>query len=250
MNCIFCCIFHQEGYLDLFYLLLESIQVNGNLDNLDNTTHLLVYTSTLFMNKIKQSPFMNRNIVFEISDSMDTVDKACKSRLDLFQLPSVAQFNYHKILYLDVDIIVQGDLHRIFEVCEQDVVYAKQEGVIWGDYWGGVSYFGKELDLYEDQSAFSTGILLFKNCQAVRDLFRHIHHHMEETPSHFVDQAHIVYNAFKYSMYNNKVLNDLIGDMEDIKAKRQKVLYHFHGDLGSPEKKLHLMHTFLQDIKK
>lgn len=113
---------------------------------------------------------MNPHIVFEISDSIDTIDKACKSILDLFQLPSVAQFNYSKILYLDVDvdILVRGDLQRIFDVCEQEVVYAKEEGVIWGVYWGGVSYFGKELELYEDQSAFSTGILLFKNCQAVR----------------------------------------------------------------------------------
>lgn len=254
MNCIFCCVFYEEGYLALFYLLLESIQKYGNLE--DHTTHLLVYTSTPFMNKIKQSPFMNPHIVFEISDSIDTIDKACKSRLDLFQLPSVTQFNYSKILYLDVDILVRGDLQRIFDVCEQEVVYAKEEGVIWGDYWGGVSYFGKELELYEDQSAFSTGILLFKNCQAVRDLFCHIHQHIKENPSHFVDQAHFVYTAFKYSMYNNKELNHLIGDMEDIrnikdirdiKDIKEKVLYHFHGDLGSPEKKLLLMHTFLKD---
>ena len=52
MNCIFVTVFNQEKYVDMFYLLLESIFIYGNLD--DNT-NILIYTSTTFMNKIKQS---------------------------------------------------------------------------------------------------------------------------------------------------------------------------------------------------
>ena len=52
MNCIFCCVFNQEEYVDMFFLLLESIFIYGNLDC---NTHVLVYTSTSFMNKIKRS---------------------------------------------------------------------------------------------------------------------------------------------------------------------------------------------------
>jgi hypothetical protein len=49
-SCIFCCVFNQEKYVEMFYLLLESINIYGNLDdNID----ILVYTSTPFMNMIK-----------------------------------------------------------------------------------------------------------------------------------------------------------------------------------------------------
>jgi len=69
MNCIFCCVFNQEKYVDMFLLLLESIFIFGNLNNLNNT-HILVYTSTEFMNKIKQNHlFNNEKIKFEINDT-------------------------------------------------------------------------------------------------------------------------------------------------------------------------------------
>ena len=51
MNCIYCCIFNQPKYVDMFYLLLESIFIYGNLDN---KTSILIYTSTTFMNIIKK----------------------------------------------------------------------------------------------------------------------------------------------------------------------------------------------------
>ena len=51
MNCIFICIFNQEKYVDMFYLLLENILLYVNLDY---NTNILVYTSTKFMNIIKK----------------------------------------------------------------------------------------------------------------------------------------------------------------------------------------------------
>jgi hypothetical protein len=87
MNCIFCCVFNQEKYVDMFFLLLESIFTYGYLDE---NTNILVYTSTPFMNIIKQSHlFNNEKINFEINDTYDNIDKACKARLDLFNLPSI-----------------------------------------------------------------------------------------------------------------------------------------------------------------
>ena len=65
MNCIFCCVFNHEKYVDMFFLLLESISIYGNLAE---HTHILVYTSTPFMNKIKQSHLWNETIQFEIND--------------------------------------------------------------------------------------------------------------------------------------------------------------------------------------
>ena len=43
MNCIFICVFNQEQYVDMFFILLESIFIYGNLNNTD----ILVYTLSL-----------------------------------------------------------------------------------------------------------------------------------------------------------------------------------------------------------
>ena len=58
MNCIFICIFNNEKYIDMFYLLLESIFIYGNLNE---NTEILIYTSTKFMNIIKQSHLFNHD---------------------------------------------------------------------------------------------------------------------------------------------------------------------------------------------
>lgn len=163
MNCIFCCVFAQEKYVDMFFLFLESIFIYGNLDH---TTDILIYTSTPFMNMIKQSHLFNDKIKFEINDTYHDVDKACKSRLDIFGLPSIA--NYKKILYMDTDILIKRDINQVFDVCKEDVCYAFEEGGIdvAEDYWG-MSLFGNEIHNYDDKTAFSSGILLFNNCENI-----------------------------------------------------------------------------------
>ena len=71
MNCIFVCVFNQEKYVEMFYLLLESIFIYGNLD--DNTD-ILIYTSTPFMNMIKQSQLFNdEKVKFEINDTYNDI---------------------------------------------------------------------------------------------------------------------------------------------------------------------------------
>ena len=121
MNCIFVCVFNQEKYVDMFFLLLESIFIYGNLD--DNT-HILVYTSTQFMNIIKQSHLFSEKIKFEINDTYNNIDKSCKARLDLFNLSSIT--NYNKILYLDTDILVKDNINKVFDTCKEDILYVKK----------------------------------------------------------------------------------------------------------------------------
>ena len=165
MNCIFCCVFYQEKYVDMFLLLLESIL---NYGGLDSNTYILVYTSTGFMNRIKQSHlFNNEKIKFEINDTYNNIDKACKSRLDLFSLPSIK--NYNKILYLDTDILVKDNINKVFDVCNEDLLYTLEEGEINSDTdcWGK-TLFGDEVNNYDDKSAFTSGILLFNNCEKIR----------------------------------------------------------------------------------
>jgi len=108
-NCIFVCVFNNEKYVDMVFILLESIFIYGNLDE---NTDILLYTTTPFMNKIKESHLYNDKIKFEINDTYNNLDKACKARLDLFNLPSIK--NYNKMLYLDTDIVIKDDMNKVF----------------------------------------------------------------------------------------------------------------------------------------
>jgi lipopolysaccharide biosynthesis glycosyltransferase len=111
-------VFAQHKYIDMFLLLLESIFIYGNLDK---NTNILVYTSTTFMNIIKKNNLFNdEKVKFEINDTYDNIDKACKARLDLFNLSSLKKYN--KILYLDTDILVKDDINKVFNVCQEDIL--------------------------------------------------------------------------------------------------------------------------------
>jgi len=246
MNGIFCCVFNQEKYVDMFILLLKSILTYGNLDC---NTNILVYTSTPFMINIKQSHlFNNEKIKFEINDAYNNIDKACKARLDLFNLPSVK--NYNKILYLDTDILVKDDINKVFNVCEKDILYVLEEGEInnSSDYWGK-TLFKNEINNYRDKSAFTSGILLFNNCEKIKDLFNKINEDIVKRPYHFscYDQPYIIYNAFKYNLYNNKILKTLVVN-NDNNIHSDKVIHHFPGGPGVYQHKIDAMNIFLNNL--
>jgi lipopolysaccharide biosynthesis glycosyltransferase len=214
MNCIFICVFNQEKYIELLYLLLESIDRYGKLDN---NIEILIYTSTQFMNIIKKSRFFNEKIQFEINNTYNTIELACKARLNLFNLNSVKR--YQKILYLDTDILIKGDLKVIFNLCKLDILYVLQEySLKCNDHWyGGKTLFGDEIEKYKDISAFTSGILLFNNCEKIKFLFNEINKDMVLRPFKFSchDQPYIVYSAFKHNLFNNKILKNYAANNND-----------------------------------
>lgn len=254
MNCIFICIFNQKQYVYLFRLLLESIFLYGSLDE---NTQILVFTTTEFMNMIKQFElFDDTKIKFEINDDeLNNIDSACKSRLLLFYLPSIN--NYEKILYLDTDILINKDINPLFDICKDDILYTLEEGEIDNPYdYYGITLFGNEIDKYPDKSAFTSGMLLFRNCEKIRVLFQKIIEDIMQRPYYFkcYDQPYIVYNAFKYNVYNNKLLKphavntlfqeDIVKYIED-----DFTIYHFPGIPGNYKSKLYRMYEFLDKMK-
>jgi len=246
MNCIFITVFNQEKYVDMFFLLLESIFTYANLDE---TTTILVYTSTPFMKMIQQSHlFHSEKIKFEINDTYNNIDKACKARLDLFHLVSVKDYN--KILYLDTDVLVKDDINKVFDVCKEDVLYVLEEGEIQNNTdWWGKSLFGDEANNYEDKTAFSSGVMLFNNCDKMKNLFDKINEDIAIRPRNFAcfDQPYIVYNAFKYNLFNNKILKSLVVN-NDKNIHSDKVIHHFPGGPGVYQHKIVNMTNFLDEI--
>jgi len=205
------------------------------------------------MNKIKQSVLYNEQMKFEINDTYDTVDKACKSRLDLFEFKSIS--NYDKILYLDTDIIIKNDINKVFDIVQKDLLYVLEEGTIdiitdkHGDYYGSTLFNEDEIIVYNKKNAFSSGILLFNNCEKIKFLFYKIKEDIIARPFSFYscDQPYIVYNAFKYNLYDNQILKKFaINDDFDINS--DIVIHHFPGGIGECEYKIFVIAYFLNKL--
>jgi FkbM family methyltransferase len=203
------------------------------------------------MNIIKQTQnhLFNENnekIKFEINDTYDNIDKACKSRLDLFDLHIS---HYNKIIYLDTDILVKDNIQKVFDVCYDDILYVVEEGTIDhnSDYWGN-TLFGNET--YNDKSAFTSGVLLFNNCEKIKNLFKKIKEDIIQRPYNFAcyDQPYIIYNAFKYNLYNNKILKQFVVN-NDNNIHSDKVIHHFPGGPGVYQHKIDAMTIFLNGLK-
>jgi len=201
------------------------------------------------MNIIKESFLFNEEKVkFEINNTYHNIDKACKARLDLFNLPSIT--NYDKILYLDTDILVKDDINKVFDICKEDILYVLEEGEINNntDFWGK-TLFGNEIECYNDKTAFTSGILLFNNCEKIKYLFNKINEDIIKRHYNFdcYDQPYIVYNAFKYNLYNNKILKSIVVN-NDNNIHSDKIIHHFPGGPGCYHHKIISMTTFLNSI--
>jgi lipopolysaccharide biosynthesis glycosyltransferase len=228
----------------MFFLLLESICISGKLSE---DTDILIYTSTAFMNIIKQSHLFIKNIKFVVNDTYNSIDSACKARLDLFFFKSVSK--YSKFLYLDTDIIVKDDINKIFQLDIAEKLYVVEEGTIDDpqDFWGK-TLFGDDVNKYEDKSAFSSGIMLFRNCENMRFLFEKINEDILIHPDLFHDQPCIIYNAFKYNMFNNKLLIDFVVN-NDSNINSNKIIHHFPGHPGIYQHKIINMSNFTNNLK-
>jgi hypothetical protein len=243
MNCIFISIFDEDKYLDMFYLLLESIFIYGKLN--DNT-NILVYTSSSLMNIITKSHLFNaEKIKFEIND---TYNIAClwQAKLDIFNLASI--IDYNKILYLNNNNIVKDDINIIFDNCRNDILYVLEEGNIDddSDFWGK-TLFGTETNNYSNKTAFTSDILLFNNCEKIKELFYKINEDIIKRPYNFdsYDKPYIVYNAFKYNLYNNNMLNYLVVNNES-NVHSSKIIHCFSEDT---QNKKNIMTNFMNSIK-
>jgi predicted O-methyltransferase YrrM len=255
-NLIFVCIFNNENFIKLLYLLLESIYIFGAINS---DTHILIYTSEEYMNIIKKSSLYSKNIIFSINNNYNSVNLGCRARLDLFELINEQNQdrisdNYEKILYLDTDILIKNNINKIFDLVSEDKIYALEEGSIDDENtsWGSSLFLNNnEIDNYEDKSAFSSGVMLFKNSTVIKNLFNIIKEHINTeniSEKWFHDQPYIVYNAMKHGLSNNKVLKEQVA-LNDYDIFNDKTIIHFCGAPGVCDHKLVNMTNYMNIIK-
>jgi lipopolysaccharide biosynthesis glycosyltransferase len=140
-----------------------------------DTIDFLVLTEPKFESAINDlSTMLNIPIRMKMCDTLNNVLDSCYARYSIFEYEHI--HNYQKILYLDTDIIVQNDLTTLFNIDIEDRIYAIPEGSIQFDAWGGMFFDFTTID--KSTSGINAGILLFKNTEFSRMLFKDITDHI------------------------------------------------------------------------
>jgi lipopolysaccharide biosynthesis glycosyltransferase len=242
------CVFRSREYITLFQYLAESIVLYGELtEDID----IIVLTQSDFKDDILRVSEGLPNVTTKIHEA-DTLFESGRARLMIFDHDLSA---YSKILYLDTDILVNEPLKPLFNIdLDPTKLYALEEGVISHKYYGGETLF----DLTQidgNTTAFSTGILLFKNSPEMKQLFSEINSRIDldiyekKMPiPECLEQPYVNYCAIIKEQYNNQALKTLVQN-NPIGITQGVPVYHFPGGPGFYWRKLIVMESF-RDLMK
>ena len=232
---VYFCVFHNTEYLSLVELLLLSARVFSS-DSL-NKVDLLIFTNSETTQKL-------HNLINKLDTplhvhflTINSQHQAGCARLHIFDYPYINK--YSKILYLDTDILVQGDLMRVFDCLKEDKVYAVKEYDIYGPGHGAYFFDFSKID--KNTPSLNSGILLFQNSAKTRSLFATINEHirrMRESDSLFpgcMDQPFIAYNLIQHNHCELESLSKLAFLAEHVSPPLNDtiVLSHFVWPIGN-----------------
>lgn len=244
MNLIYACVFYQETYIQLLNLLIDSIDKYGSING--NNTHILIFTSPNFIDKIKDSlASYNLPISYKILNLTTMMEASC-CKLRIFEYENIDK--YENLLYLDTDVLINGDLNILFNTqIESNKIYALLEGHIGDHLWGGQFFDFNTID--RNIHAFSAGVFYIKNSTEMKDLFFNTNDHIQKymssgkTAPVCLDQPFLVYNSFISNKYNNIMIKQFLENNPD-KVNLDKLIYHFPGGPGDYGSKIAKMKSF------
>ena len=232
-NLIYSCVFFNEKYIHLIYLLLKSYVLFGDTSKEND---FLIICNHEFERNI-QSIFDHLQLDGKIwCLNLNTKFDACWSRYKIFEYEYIDL--YKKILYLDCDILVTNSIHKVLDIKLENKLYALIEGTTRRYLWGKHHFQGKNpgakgfctgILLFNNCTGIllfnnCTGILLFNNCTSIKDLFIDIIEYKDfklkgyngDKPESELnrcplnDQPVVVYKAITNNLYNNTRLINLV----------------------------------------
>jgi hypothetical protein len=262
---IYLCLFGDKKYTVLLDLLLESIALYCDKDH---SFDILIYTSTEIEDEIRKVPSISnltrsKRLIFQLNDSKYDFLEFLSSRLDVFDFPQTKE--YKRILYLDTDIIVTKSLAPLFGLIKEDKLYALEEPgrnipQDFNEYFGK-ALFGREIDNYQDKSVFNSGILLFNNCEAIKNLFRVIKTDIIQRINtiegkfllekhKYLDQPFINYNTKKLNIGDSKTLKSYVTNcIRGNFSPSTETIVHFCGGVSANSRKVSSMKQYLSELK-
>jgi len=248
-NLIYMCVFRSREYITLFQYLAESIVSYGELKG---DTDIIVLTQSEFEEDILRVGKGLPNITTKLY-SIDSVFESSRTKLKIFDHDLSM---YSKILYLDTDILVNGPLKPLFDIdLDPTKLYALEEGVVSHEFWGGETPLFDLTQIDGNTTAFSAGILLFKNSPEMKQLFSEMNARIDldiyekKIPiSGCLEQPFVNFCAIMKGQYNNQALKSLVQN-NPTEITHGISVYHFPGGPGWYWRKLPAMEAFIELMK-
>jgi lipopolysaccharide biosynthesis glycosyltransferase len=243
---IYCCVFYNKDYFKLLDLLLKSMKMYSSLE-----FDFLVMTSPEFEPEVKRiAQDLNLEKILKIFClDFRTIFQAACARLFIFDYPEIAK--YEKLLYLDTDILIKGDLAPLLSLPIEDLLHGISSGNIWSQNFGGQFFDFGTID--QNLAGINSGTLLFLNSENMKNLFGRMKNHIKQftdegnQPPYCMDQPFINYHAIKDSLYDSKVLNPLVSLFEGndtVENYSTSVICHFSFPIGNFGHKFNRMREF------
>lgn len=252
-NLIYLGVFFNRDYIELLRIFLITAKLYSNLDCID----FLVMTSENFAPDIQDlSKKIGIPLLMKFF-SFNSVHEASCARLHIFDYENAMA--YDKIMYLDTDIIVQGDLMNVFNENIDDKIYGMKEGTIEHEIHGGWWFDFSTID--KNTVAMNGGILLFKGSESMKQIFNEINAHINEIKTtgkpmpQCADQPFVNYHFIKANKYDNKMLekHGLIYCIDPPPPPSEPtpvVLCHFVWPIGDAKHKMGRMKPHVTHILK
>jgi hypothetical protein len=202
-NLVFLSVFFNRDYIELLRIFLVTTKLYSNLDSID----FLIITSSDFVPDINiLSGLIGIPLKTMVIDTSRLAGGAF-ARLYIFEYDNIMA--YDKILYLDTDIVVQGDLMNIFNETIEDKIYALKEGTIEHEIHGGWWFDFSTID--KNTVGLNSGILLFKPSEQMKTIFTETLQHVDELKSknmpQCADQPFINYHFIKAQKYDIQLID-------------------------------------------
>jgi lipopolysaccharide biosynthesis glycosyltransferase len=251
------CVFFNENYIRLTEILIKSLKIFGKIDN---SIDILILTNDNFQDELSNI-CKNLDISYRIHVlNKNTIEESKLSRYEIFRIKNDINLDqYSQILYLDIDVIIQNDIREIFKYNLQEKLYARDQGDIGGPMYGKVLFeewcINNNTYIDKKTKAFCSGVLLFKRCDKIEELFEKTLDHLSEykkSGKRFgscIDQPFLNFNAIITNMYEIDLLKDKVTNNPDINCKKE-IICHFSGNTCVFDVKIIRMTTFYNNIIK
>lgn len=214
-NLVYVSVFLNENYIRFIELLFGSAALFSK--NSLETTDFLVITQQELVAPIQAiGEVVGISIRFWIQEKPISIFISTVLRYEIFRWSEIS--NYSKVLYLDTDIVINGELNTVFNLLENpDKLYTFREGPISHEYWGGDEIFEFETtdkEINKDTLGFCSGVLLFQANTRIASMFEMGKDYMLkklQVPGSMIpmcyDQPYMNYICAKYNLNENDSLS-------------------------------------------
>lgn len=241
--------YRTKYYLAMFRQFVKSMVMFSDLD----FDVLIITTSEIkeALTKIKDLQKI-RNVYFQLDDDVNDLEHALLRKCDIYKYRGA--LNYDVVLYVDIDVIVQGNIMSLFKKdIHHDIIYAPKEGSLEGKFWYTNAYKESELsDLRREHiSSFNAGTFMFRPSRKMLQHFEELKKFAQSYKGkHFYDQSLFNYYFNTRRMSSTKFVSNavIIFPNESRFYPTSKIFLHFAG-IGRYTEKAKIMRAYLQKLQ-